>query len=356
LLLAESKEKRGFYWAREWDWIIFDEAHRLKNRKTKTSSIVMKLRFKHTLLLTGTPMGNNPSELWALLRILRPERYTSFWRFFYMYVDFTEDFWGGREIVGVRNPHLLRRELASVMLRRRKDEVFQQLPEKIYQTIRVPMAKQQAKYYKQMAEQSVLMLTSGEPLFATTVVAQLIRLRQILSTPVVFNYPDCSSKLDAAVEIIEGADEKVVVFTMFRATVAALKARLDKRKISNVSLIGGMSQEEIEEAKRALNEGDARVLIGTVQAGGVGHSLVGASLAIFIDKHWNPMVQEQAEDRLHRVTQTRTVHIITLVNPSTVDDLVEYALLKKIGMTKLILEEPLLNELVGILQADPEIA
>jgi SNF2 family DNA or RNA helicase len=106
-----------------------------------------------------------------------------------------------------------------------------------------------------------------------------------------------------------------------------------------------MPDAEADAARHALNNGEARVLVCTLQAGGVGLNLTGASTAIFIEKHWNPVTQVQAEDRIHRIGQTEKVHIISLVCPGTVDDLVERILTQKIKMVDAVLQEAFIDAL-----------
>jgi SNF2 family DNA or RNA helicase len=297
-------------------------------------------------LLTGTPTGNHVGEIWALLHLLHPGRYTSYWRFFEMYVEYYQDYFGARKILGVRNPELLRRELSTRMIQRKKEEVAPELPEKIKQTIPLKMTKPQKRTYDRMATEAALLMMSGELLEAPNQMAVLMRLRQILSTTANFDLPDHSGKLDAATEIIQNTDRKVIVFTVFRKTVMAMLNRLVTAGVKSACILGGVSAEDRELAKRAINTGDTRVLVCTIKSGGLGLNLQGASVGIFIDKEWNPIDQLQAEDRMHRIGQTETVHVISLVCEDTVDAAVERLLEKKQQMTDEILKETLFTELL----------
>ena len=328
-----------------WDWVIFDEAHKLKNRKSQTFLAAKKMKSKRMALLTGTPTGNDISEIWALLHLLHPDRYTSFWRFFEMYVDYYQDYFGSRKILGVRNPVLLRRELSTRMIQRKKAEVAPELPKKINQVVPVKMIPKQKEQYEQMAREAAIMMLTGELLEAPNQMAVLMRLRQILSTTANFNLPDYSGKLDAAVEIVKNTDRKVIIFTVFRRTVMALMDRLQKAKVKSAFIMGGVSAEDREAARIAINTGGTRVLVCTIKSGGLGLNLQGASVGIFIDKEWNPIDQQQAGDRMHRLGQTRTVHIISLICRGTVDEAVERILEKKQRMTDAVLEETLFSEL-----------
>ena len=331
--------------SRLWDWVIFDEAHAMKNRKTKTFMTAKKLSLRRMTLLTGTPMGNNPSEIWSLLNLIQPSKFPAFWRFFEMYVAYAENYLGYKEITGGKNHQLLRRELSTRMLQRKKEDVAKDLPPKTSQTIPVMMTTPQERMYKEMLYEMIAQLESGEALTAFYVIAQLTRLRQIVATTATIDKPDFSGKLDAAEEIIKNTDRKVIVFCIYRRTVECLCDRLDKDDVKNVRILGGMSVEDREAAKIAINEGDARVLVCTIRAGGVGLNLQGASVGIFISKEWNPMEQRQASGRLHRIGQTRNVHIISLICENTVDERVESLLRKKEKMTDAVLKVTLLEEL-----------
>jgi len=341
----DTLREQSLYFVNTWDWLILDEAQTIRNRKTQIAFLTKQLRFKNCCLLTGTPFSNNPSELWSLLNFLEPERYTSYWRFFEFYVSYSEDYWGTRKIIGVKRPKLLRRELAPRMIRKTKAEVMPFLPEKLFQTISLELLPKQEKHYDDMAKRFYIELSETKKLYAVNVISMITRLRQILSTPANFDLPDESAKLDAAMDIVLGTHNIIVIFTAFRKTVDALCKRLVKAEISHTRIWGGMTSEEISQEEARLNTGGVRVLVATLQSGGVGLNLVGANTAIFVDKWFNPEKQTQAEDRLHRGGQTQKVHIISLYCPNTVDDLVEAILVGKINMQEAVLGPAFLEDL-----------
>ena len=337
--------ERSLYFSTTWDWLILDEAQAIRNRKTQIAYLTKQLKFKNCCLLTGTPFGNDPSELWSLLNFIEPEKYTSFWRFFQLYVDYEQDYWGTRHIKGVKRPKLLRRELAPRMIRKTKAEVMPFLPEKLYQTIPLELLPQQSKHYDNMAKRFYIELSETKKLYAVNIISMITRLRQILSTPANFDLPDESCKLDAALDIVLGTDNRIVIFTAFRKTVEALCERLTKEKIPHTRIWGGMTSEEVSQAEAELNAGEVKVLVATLQSGGVGLNLVGANIAVFVDKHYNPEKQRQAEDRLHRGGQIQKVHIISLYCPNTVDDMIEAILTRKISMQESVLGPAFLEDL-----------
>lgn len=327
-----------------WDWAVFDEAHMLNNRKTDTYKKVEKLVYRRAALLTGSPYGNNVAELWALLYLAAPDVFPSYWRFWDLFVDYKETA-KGREILGVKNPELFRRAVLPYMIRRSKEDVHLQLPPKVYQTFELEMTDYQEMQYRGMARRGLLEVSEGQTIYITNMLALMTRQRQILSTPATLGLKDDSCKLDAAMDIIQGTEARVVVFAMFRHTVAAMCRRLEEAEISYDFLMGGVSSVKVMEIVEKLNTGKIRVVVATLQTGGVGLNLIGASVVIFVDKHYNPVKQQQAEDRVHRIGQTRTPHIITLTVPETIDDVVEGILARKIGMQEALLSKYILEDL-----------
>jgi superfamily II DNA or RNA helicase len=343
-------QRSAAFGKKRWDWLIVDEAHRLKNRATQGLAHARKIKADHVLLLTGTPMGNDPGELWALLSLVEPEKYTSYWRFFELYTDYVLDYDGGLKILGVKNEALLRKELAPRMIRRTKEEVLPQLPPKQYQTIELDLRAQaqQYKHYVDMLRRFRIERTEQPDILAINRVSQIVRLRQVLSTPANFDLPDDSCKLDAVLELLTSTDRRVIVYTVFRKTAFALCKRLDALQgaeaIPYALLVGGMALEDRDASVQAINGGRARVLVATIKAGGTGLNLQGASTVIFVEKEWNPAEQSQVENRAHRIGQTQTVHIIDLYCPGTVDDLVQSVLQRKAAMTEAVFEEALTLE------------
>lgn len=333
-----------------WDWLILDEAQNAKNRDTETFRLLKELNVKRMALLTGTPFGNNPGELWTLLNLIDPSRFSSYWRFYAMYVRYDGAIGLGTVPIGVKNVPLLRRELLPRMLQRRKADVFKELPAKIIRKLPLEITGNQLKHYITMAEDAIIKLSDGSTLRALGPLPILLRLRQLLSTPACFGLPDDSAKLDATVELIQNNPDKLIVMTLFRGTVDALSRRLTKLKIPHDVIMGGMGQEHAAEVQRKLNSGEIKVAVCTMQSGGVGLNLVGANTAIIVDKHYNPEKQTQAYDRIHRIGQTKNVYIIELCCEGTVDDTVEMILQRKIKMSDDVFAKALIADLQAFLR------
>jgi SNF2 family DNA or RNA helicase len=291
------------------------------------------------VLITATPFSNNPAELWNLLHILDPLMHRSYWYFrtFYSVTDETE------RVVDTRYRTLLHRELGRYMIRRLKSEVEVQLPPKRYQTMPLYMHPEQVKLYREMVHLMLMELDSGTVVTAANMGARLVRLRQIVSGTSTLEHlgqqSDISAKLDAVVDIIEDRlPSPTVVFTVFRATALSLARRLSELEtpVPCTCIIGGSKpatgEGSVAQAVLDFQVGKTKVFVATVRSGGEGITLTASDTVVFIDKDWNPAVQEQAENRIHRIGQTRPCLIINLHVSHTVDDIVEAALERKIGM------------------------
>jgi len=226
-----------------------------------------------------------------------------------------------------------------------KEDVAPDLPEKQHVLRPIEMTPKQAKLYQELAETMSTKDENGAAISVVAAVSLVLRLRQMVSTPAAFDMEDSSGKLDAVEEIITGTDEKVVVFSLFLRTIRAVAKRLTALGIPFAKITGDEDAEERDEAQRKLREGEIQVLLCTTGAGGTGLNLQTASIGIFIEKHWNPREQYQAENRLHRIGQVHNVTIYTLHCIDSIDDTVERVLLRKQKMSDAILSEALGEEL-----------
>jgi len=316
----------------EWLAVIADEAHRAKNRKSQQTLGLWQLKDAPIkLALTGTPIMNSPDEVWAILAWLRPEQYgrgggrLPYWTFYDQYVDYYEGPFG-RVITGARNPDALRFELKDKLVRRTKGSVLE-LPPKTRRYIDVDLLPKQRKLYKEAEKQMWIEIVQecGPEALENSVIdlpngaARCTRLRQIASSPALLGGDDTSAKLDAAVELIEDAGQPVVVFSEFKGTCTLLADRLTKRKITTAMITGDVKPDARTEAVEQFQNGELDAIICTLDAGGVGITLTAADTVIFLERDWTPAINEQAEDRLHRIGQDRNVTVVILQATDTID-------------------------------------
>lgn len=343
---AGLKPNREYLLDIVWDHIIADEAHYAKNRKAERTKALKYIRAKTKRGLTGTPVINRPDELWSLLNWLKPKEYSSYWKFFNRYVHWTKHYLGFREVHGPINLEELRDKIKPLYIRRLKSDVLKELPDKYYTDVPVELTKQQRTAYEDMRKDSLAWVGSqdDEALPAPTVLAKLTRLRQFAVTYCSVDedghahMTEPSAKLDALIEIIEDTDEPIVVFDQFKQSIMLASERLDNKDIDHRVITGDVPHDQREEAIRDFQmDRDVRVILLTMQTGGAGITLHRASTAVFLSRSWSPAVNEQAEDRLHRIGQKAAVQIITLTAKDTVDSVVEEALERKKSWIKKIL-------------------
>lgn len=336
---------------RDWDAVIADESHRAKNRKAQQTKALWKLTAPVQLALSGTPIMNDPGELWPVLRWLRPEQYTSYWAFYYNYTDEYTGYKGRHVVLGVKNADALRFELSDKMVRRTKREIHADIPEKLPPDVReIPMKPKQAKLYEEAEKAFWLEIVQeaqerdaaeGTDANVTAIrnimdapeldvetlrlmlpnsASRLVRQRQIATSPAVLGGPDDSGKLDALIEIIEDEpDRPFVVFAWYKDTVRLIAERLRQKKISVETFTGDTPADHREQIAEDFQAGEFRVIVLTIMAGGVGIDLFRASTCIFVEQDWVPAINNQAIDRLHRKGQTDDVQAIFLQSRGTVD-------------------------------------
>jgi len=347
-----------------WWHIIADEVHRAKNPKSQQTQGLKKLRTSYKTALSGTPADNAPQDLWSILNWLYPKVWSSHNRFDNYFVkiqthnkgacfaimtkeDGTEEPCGGyhkgtfKKVTGVAHIDELAEAIAPYYIRRLKEEVIDDLPEKYYSEIKVQLAPKQRRIYDQMRSEMLAWVGKheSEPIAAPIVVAQLIRLKQFALafaelewfmkknpetgdeegfTRVKLSEP--SSKLDVVMEKIgDNPDKQVVVFSESKQIIRLLVARLKAANVSHVVLTGDTPQHHRGSLVDTFQNGSARVFAGTIHAGGEGITLTAASTVIFLDRTWNPSKNRQAEDRLHRIGQKNAVEVIDVVADDTVD-------------------------------------
>lgn len=310
-----------------WFHVIADEAHALQNRKSKQTVALKKIPAGYKSALTGTPAFDKPDDLWSILNWLYPRYWSSYWQYYNDHIIF-ENFNGYKTIIGVNNPEKLQREMEAFYVRRRKEDVLTDLPEKYYTEIRVDLHPQQAQAYKSMKDNMLAWIGEHEhePVVAPVVIAQLTRLQQFACAYARFDedkqkmfLSEPSSKLDAVMEIIESTGQQVVVFSQFAQMINLLAARLEKKGISCGKFIGDTPADERARIITGFQEGKIQVFAGTISAGGVGITVTAASTVIFIDRSWSNALNLQAEDRLHRIGQKSAVQVIDIIANDTID-------------------------------------
>jgi len=298
------------------DLIIVDEAHNARNRKTQTFDVLKRMcaEADWVFLLTASPTVNVASDIWSLLHLVDPARFSSYWLFAWRFFDVHETRYGIK-VGGVKDGEreALERILSVYVLRREKDRL-NGLPKRARRVVSYQMPAGQAALYDEMLETGRVRF-GDEEVWSDGALSEVTRLRQLALDPSLV-FPDYKggSKLDALVEVIREGDGKAVVFTMFEQLAKRAVERLNAEGIRAVLLTGSVSPRERERALAALEE-DAQALVATHGVGGEGLNLVAARRAIFLDLAWHPAGNIHAEDRIYRIGQraeeVETVVILT---------------------------------------------
>lgn len=340
----------------QWNTIIVDEAHSIKNRESSQTKSVYRLavRAERVYLLTGTPIMNRVDELWSPLHILYPSRYSSFWTFVRRHTivykkeiivyskqkrrRIAKSVWviDGKPI----RPKELRAEIAPIFLRREKEEVFPDMPRKIYQKVWLDMEGEQLRIYRDIEQTTMAQIDDDITVMTTGILAQLTRCKQVAVSTGLIGGKAEGVKIDALIDILHGTNQKVLVFSQFAEAIKLVARRLEGEDISYVTFIGETKEKDRDNfIKQFQTNPEIQVFLATTQAGGVGITLNAASLVIFLDKHWTPAANEQAVDRTRPHMQTRSVQIIELLVRDSVDELIEDVLVGKVSIINAVINK-----------------
>jgi superfamily II DNA or RNA helicase len=310
------------YVAEQWGGLVLDEAQTVKNHHGKTHQAVRRIQAPFRLALTGTPMENRLMELWSLLSIVAPGLYPWPQRFSETVAVPVERL-GDREVLD-----RFRRRIRPFLLRRTKDLVAADLPDKQEQVLEVSLTPRHREVYDthlQRERQTVLGLVEEDfDRHRIAIFRSLTRLRQ-LSLDAALVDPDYdgigSAKIDVLVDhLLEVAAEghRALVFSQFTSFLARVRARLDREGISSSYLDGATKKRG--DVVEAFRSGDDPVFLISLKAGGVGLTLTEADYVFVLDPWWNPAVEAQAVDRTHRIGQTRPVMVYRLVAVHTIEE------------------------------------
>jgi len=320
--------------------VVADEMHRSKDPKSKQTRALWaatgdaQIRFA----LTGTPMANNVLDLWSILHWLSPEEWPSKTRWIDRMVDTMLNAFGGMMVLGVK-PTMEAEFQATInprMRRMLKARVLPWLPEMMFERRDVEMSAKQAKAYKDMRENMIAELESGDTLVASSVLTQTTRLTQLASAfaemvvdevtgeiKPILSEPSC--KVDAVMDDIkEGdfGDDSVAVCAVSRQLIELLSARLTKEGIAHGLITGAQSEDERQKSIDDFQSGKTKWILFTAAAGGVGVTLTTARRLVMLQRPWSLVDHKQALDRIHRIGSEihDSVVIMDYVTEGTIEE------------------------------------
>jgi len=330
----------------EYDYhlLILDEAQTVKNVSSQAAQVVRKLKARHRLCLTGTPLENHLGELWAQFDFLLPgllgdaKSFTKIWR---------------NPIEKMANSarrDLLAKRVKPFILRRRKEDVAKELPAKtlivrtveleggqrdLYETVRIAMDQrvQEEIADKGFARSHIIILDA------------LLKLRQVCCDPRLLKLTSAKkvkerAKLDLLMEMLPelvSEGRRILVFSQFTSMLELIEIELANEKLSYVKLTGDTQNRE--EVVRCFQDGEVPIFLISLKAGGVGLNLTTADTVIHYDPWWNPAVENQATDRAHRLGQTKNVFVYKLVVAGSIEEKILALQEKKAELAAGILSE-----------------
>ena len=310
---------------------VLDEAQNIKNRSTQNAAAVKRLRARSRLVLTGTPVENGVADIWSIMDFLMPG-----------YLGGYEQFRDRYELpIAASGPQCeeaqarLHKRLRPFLLRRLKQDVAKDLPEKMQQVSFSALAPDQAKLYATLLEAfrakiGALVAERGFDKCRMDVLALLLRLRQacchpsLLPPEMLGNTPPNtpSGKLEQFLEILDEAragGHRMLVFSQFVGMLSVLRKTLDEQGVPYCYL-DGSTKNRLDECRRFNQTPTIPVFLISLKAGGTGLNLTGADTVVHFDPWWNPAVEDQATDRAHRIGQKRRVTSIKLIAEGTVEE------------------------------------
>lgn len=317
-----------------WTTVIADEAHKLRDPKSKQTRACWWVGKTATYryALTGTPVTNAPDTMWSMLHFVSPENWPRKSSYIDRYCLSAFNAFGGLEVIGIRPE--MNAEFFSIldpMMRRMpKEVVLTQLPPIVRTRRYLEMGPKQTKAYDEMLDGMLAKLEEGGAIIAPTVLARLTRLVQFSSSLATLNehndvrLTEPSNKLDALMDDLDelGKDEPVVIFAQSRQLIELAAARLDKAKISYRLVVGGQTEQERQQHVDDFQAGRARCMLVTIAAGGVGLTLTKARVGIFLQRSWSKVDNDQAEARIHRIGSEvhENVVYIDYISEGTVEE------------------------------------
>jgi superfamily II DNA or RNA helicase len=306
----------------EFDYVILDEAQAIKNPTTASAKAARVLRGRHRLALSGTPIENHLGELWSLFEFLNPG-----------FLGPAAAF--GRAVTAQGRADrvdfaVVARALRPFILRRTKEQVAPELPEKVEQTIHCELEPPQRRFYDELRthyQQTLLAAVASKGLNKSRmqVLEALLRLRQAATHVGLVDATragDPSAKFDLLLSRLrEIVDEghKALVFSQFTSLLALLRPRLDDERIT-YEYLDGRTRDRAERVTRFETDAACPVFLISLKAGGVGLNLTAADYVFLLDPWWNPAVESQAIDRAHRIGQSKHVFAYRLIARDTVEE------------------------------------
>ena len=309
-----------------FDYVVLDESQAIKNPSSKVTKAAGLIKAKNRLCLSGTPLQNNTFDIYAQMNFLNPGMLGSV-EFFKQEFSIPIDKFGEKE----QKEHL-RKLLFPFILRRTKEQVAKDLPEKQEMVLFCEMGDEQRRIYDAFRNDyrdKILGVVDNQGIQKSqlTILQGLMKLRQICDSPAIIKdeekFPNVSVKLEEiGREITENiSNHKALIFSQFLGMLALIKDKMKELGVEYEYFDGSSTVMERERAiQRFQNDDSCRVFLISLKAGGVGLNLTAADYVYIVDPWWNPAVEQQAIDRTHRIGQTKNIFAYRMICTDTVED------------------------------------
>ncbi|MGD0137409.1 MAG: DEAD/DEAH box helicase [Tepidisphaeraceae bacterium] len=310
------------------DLVILDEAQRIKNWNTRTARSVKRLASPYAIVLTGTPLENRLEELVSIVQFVDRHRLGPTFRFLADHQIHDEE--SGR-VIGYKNLDSIGKTLAPILIRRRKDQVLRQLPERLDKHFFVPMTPEQMTHHEENKEIVAKIVGKWRKFHFLSEADQrrlMIALQNMRmscdSTYLLDHKTDFGVKADELAtllgETLEQPNTKVVIFSQWVRMHELLMRRLEGRRWGHVMFHGGVPGQQRKKLIDRFREDDGCRAFLATDAGGVGLNLQHASVVVNMDLPWNPAVLEQRIGRVHRLGQSRPVRVVNFIAQGTIEE------------------------------------
>lgn len=322
--------------------MILDESQQIKNHRSQTFQAVHDIRADFRLTLTGTPVENSLSDLWAQMQFINPGLLGP-------YPEFRENYQRPIEKGKDKDRELALRQLVRpFLLRRRKEEVAPDLPPLTEQVVYCEMDEEQASIYE--AEKSAVrnllleQLRSGQAHNNPHVLNALMRLRQIAIRPAIFpEYAHIASGKEQVIrdelENLVKSGQQALVYSAFRRHLQGYAEWMKENGYTYTELHGGIPPEQRGDRVHTFQEGRAQFFLATLKAGGAGLNLTAAEYILLADPWWNPAVEAQAVGRGHRIGQDKPVFALRFITRDTIEEKILTLQERKLALKEAVIEE-----------------
>ena len=347
MILREKSHLKKF----AWEYIIIDEAHRIKNEESSLSQVIRLFNSRNRLLITGTPLQNNLHELWALLNFLLPDVFGD--------ADAFDQWFSGQDRDQDAVVQQLHRVLRPFLLRRVKSDVEKSLLPKKEVNVYIGMSEMQVKWYQKILEKDIDAVNGagGKRESKTRLLNIVMQLRKCCNHPYLFEGAEPGppyttdehlvynagkmAVLDKLLKRLQKQGSRVLIFSQMSRLLDILEDYCVFRQYKYCRIDGGTAHEDRIAAIDEYNKPGSEkfVFLLTTRAGGLGINLTSADIVVLYDSDWNPQADLQAMDRAHRIGQTKQVIVYRFVTDNAIEEKVLERAAQKLRLDQLVIQQ-----------------